>query len=358
MPNQPKTLKTNEKSEMVDAEINLIQAAVIKKDLAKVKVIMKLAQEDTEKILKSKIECKGCGGLKLSQKTSWILNATVIHLAAHWHVESLAHFLQIKPELCNIKAEGSLFTPLHVAASVEDGMDAINLLLQRDANTDATDESGQTPLHVAAQCESINNVVALLFEGNANITALDDSNLSPLHKAKTSKILDILLTKADAKMITDLDEKLDENNCLFTHILKRHPASIETYLDLMVTSNNPDSDIKDKEFTFHLDMFNNGTSEEENYLDKHKKIIEAGYLEMLRHPVMMFFTTLKWFPHKKLYYTNFILYLVFLISFHLHGIYWIDYLQCLTKQSELKIANQTSCDGELKKIARNEQILL
>ena len=44
MPNQPQTLKTNEKSRMVDAEINLIQAAVIKKDLAKVKVIMKLAQ--------------------------------------------------------------------------------------------------------------------------------------------------------------------------------------------------------------------------------------------------------------------------------------------------------------------------
>ena len=148
-------------------------------------------------------------------------------------------------------------------------------------------------------------------------------------------------------MITDLDEKLDENNCLFTHILNKHPSSIETYLDLMVTSNNPDSDIKDKEFTFHLDMFNNGTSEKENYLDKHKKIIEAGYLEMLRHPVMMFFTTLKWFPHKKLYYTNFILYLVFLISFHLHGIYWIDYLQCLTKQSELKIADQSSCNCEL-----------
>ena len=345
MPDQSKTSKTNEKSKMVDAEINLIQAAVIKKDLAKVKVIMKLAQEDTEKLLKSQIECKGCRGLKLSQKTSWILNATVIHLAAHWHVESLAHFLQIKPELCNIKAEGSLFTPLHVAAFVEDGMDAINLLLQREANTEATDESGQTPLHVAAQCESINNVVALLFEGNANITALDDSKLSPLHKAKTSKVLDILLTKADAKTITDLDEKLNENNSLFNHILDKHPASIETYLDLMVTSNNPY--IKDREFIFHLDMFNNGTSEKENYLDKHKKIIDAGYLEMLLHPVMIFFTTLKWFPHKKLYYTNFILYLVFLISFNFHGIYWIDYLQCLTKQSELKIANQTNCNGEL-----------
>ena len=184
LPDQSKTSKTIEKSRLVDAEINLIQVAVIKKDLAKVKVIMKLAQKDTEKLLKSKIECKGCGGLKLSQKTSWILNATVIHLAAHWHVESLAHFLQIKPELCNIKAEGSLFTPLHVAASVEDGMDAINLLLQRDANTDATDESGQTPLHVAAQNNHADCIKTLL-EGGAMVDPLycPKKRETPLHVA-------------------------------------------------------------------------------------------------------------------------------------------------------------------------------
>ena len=360
---KPEGSKTIEKSKMIAAEINLIQAAVIKKDVAKVKIITKMAQDKNlgmENLLESKIKCHGGGGIRLNQKMSWILNATVIHLAAHWHVESLSHFLQIKPELCNIRTEGSLFTPLHVAASVENGMDAISLLLQRDADTEIKDKAGQTPLHVAAQCESINNIVALLFEGNANITALDNSKLSVLHKAKTSKILDILLSKANAKMLTDFNDKLDEGDCLFTHILNNQPDSIETYLDLMITSNNPDSNINNKQFTFHMDMFNHGTSEKENYLEKHQKIIKAGYLEMLRHPVMMFFTTLKWYPHKKLYYANFILFLVFLISFNVHGICWIDYLQCLNKQNVLKISDETSGNGELIKNSKKlkEQLII
>ena len=222
-------------------------------------------------------------------------------------------------------------------------MNAINLLIEREANTEAKDKTGQTPLHIAAQCESIKNVVALLSEGNANITALDNSKLSPLHKAKTSKILDILLSQANPKKLIDLND----SDCFFTHILKKQPESIQTYLDLMVTCNNPDSDIKDKQLTFHMDMFNHGTSKNENYLDKHNKVIKEDHLEILRHPVMMLFTSLKWYPHKKWYYTNFFLFLVFLISFTLHGIYWIDYLQCWKERTELKIADDISCNGEL-----------
>ena len=296
----------------------------------------------------SKIECIDCEELKLTQKTSKILNATIIHLTAHWHVESLAHFLQTMPELCDIPTFKSNYTPLHVAASIEDGMDAINLLIQREANTEAKDDISQTPLHIAAQCESINNVVALL-EGNADITALDESKSSPFHKAKTSKVLDILLTQANAKMLTDLNDALGEGDCLFTHILKKQPESIETYLDLMVTCNNPDSDIKDKQLSFHMDMFNHGTSKNENYLDKHNKVIKEDHLEILRHPVMMLFTSLKWYPHKKWYYTNFFLFFVFLILFTLHGIYWIDHLQCWKERSELKVVDEASCDGELLK---------
>ena len=350
--------KTIEKSKIIDAEINLIHAVVIKQDIAKVKAIVKMAKDkelDVEKLLKSKIECIDCEKLKLTQKTSWILNATVIHLAAHWHVESLAHFLQTMPELCDIPTSESNYTPLHVAASIEDGMDAINLLIEREANTEAKDKSGQTPLHIAAQCESINNVVALL-EGNADITALDDSKSSTFHKAKTSKILDILLSQVNAKKLIDLNGRLDKGDCLFTHILKKQPESIETYLDLMVTCNNPDSDIKDKQLTFHMDMFNHGTSKNENYLDKHNKVIKEDHLEILRHPVMMLFTSLKWYPHKKWYYTNFFLFFVFLISFTLHGIYWIDHLQCWKERSELKIVDEASCDGELLKTIQNKRV--
>ena len=355
---KPKKLKIIEKPKIIAAEINLIHAAVIKQDIEKVKAIVKIAKNeklDLKELLKSEIECIDCEKVKLTQKTSWILSATVIHLAAHWHVESLAHFLQTMPELCDIPTSESNYTPLHVAASIKDGMDAINLLIEREANTEAKDKTGQTPLHNAAQCESINNIVALL-EGYANITALDDSKSSTFHKAKTSKIFDILLSQANAKMLTDLNGMLDEGDYLFTHILKKQPESIETYLDMMVTCNNPDSDIKDKQLTFHMEMFNHGTSKNENYLDKHNKVIKEDHLEILRHPVMMLFTSLKWYSHKKWYYTNFFLFFVFLISFTLHGIYWIDHLQCWKERSELKIVDAPSCDGELLKTIKNKRV--
>ena len=357
-PKKPKKLKTIEKSKIIAAEINLIHAAVIKQDIEKVKAIVKIAKDkelDIKELLKSKIECIDCENLKLTQKTSWILNATVIHLAAHWHVESLAYFLQTMTELCDIATSESNYTPLHVAASIEDGMDAINLLIEREANTEAKDCTGQTPLHIAAQCESIKNIVALL-EGNADITALDDSKSSTFHKAKTSKILDILLSQANAKKLIGLNGMLNEGDCLFTHILKKQPESIKTYLDLMVTCNNPDSDINDKQLTFHMDMFNHGTSKNENYLDKHNKVIKEDHLEILRHPVMMLFTSLKWYPHKKWYYINFFPFFVFLISFTLHGIYWIDHLQCWKERSELKIVDAASCDGELLKTIQNKRV--
>ena len=43
---KPKKSKTVEKSRIIDAEINLIHAAVIKQDIAKVKAIVKMAKEE------------------------------------------------------------------------------------------------------------------------------------------------------------------------------------------------------------------------------------------------------------------------------------------------------------------------
>ena len=114
----------------------------------------------------------------------------------------------------------SLFTPLHVAASIEDGMVAISLLIQKGSNVEARDSMGRTPLHLAVQCESINNLITLLFEGKANVMALDQQNKTPLHLAKTSKILDILLIKTKADDFS--------GQCLLEHIIKNHPESQET----------------------------------------------------------------------------------------------------------------------------------
>ena len=318
-----------EKLERLASEINLLHAAVIKRDIKKVKFITDFVERqgkkiDVDQLLNSEIRCINDENWKLSPKCSWISDAKVIHLAACWHLESLVHFLEVSPYSWNITTNESQFTPLHVAASMEDGMLATSVLIQKGANTEAKDDKGQRPLHIAAQLESIGNVVILLFNGNANVMAEDRIEETPLHKAKSSKILDILLNKTKAEKVNGFSNE----KCLFSQILEKQPASIETYLDLMFSCNRLESDMKDKELKFHLDMFNHDTKKKSNFLDKHKEVIDAGYPEMLRHPVMMLFTELKWAPHRKWYYVNFFLFLAFLISFTFHGMWYIDFLQC------------------------------
>ena len=140
---------------------------------------------------------------------------------------------------------------------------------------------------------------------------------------------------------TDHKEK---ENCLFKHIVKNHPASIPTFLDLMVT------EYKSDHYVFHLDMFKQDTDKKSNYLNKHQLLIDEKQSEMLRHPIMMFFTNLKWYPHKRWYYTNFAIFLVFLLSFTLHATYYIRFLQC---DCEKAISNKT-CSEIFGDLMQNE----
>ena len=82
-------------------------------------------------------------------------------------------------------------------------------------------------------------------------------------------------------------------------------------------------------------MFKKGTTKEENHLDKHKSLIDAGYPEMVRHPIMTLFTNLKWYPHKKWYYSKFSIFLMFIISLTFHMVYFVDYLQCECENVQL-----------------------
>ena len=317
-----------EESGEVDVEINLIQAVTIQQDIEKVKIVTAMAQDtdsvDLVELLKEEISCQIPEKFEgLAQNSSWIKDATAIHLAACWHVESLVHFLELDSSLSNIQTKTSGFMPIHIA-SLQSDTRGISALIRKQANVNAKDFQGQTALHLASEEGLFNNVITLMFEGDANILALDKEDKTPLHLAGTSRILDILLSKTNAEKITSLPEK----TCLFENIVKRHPSSIKTYLDLMVTSKNLDANIKDQYLIFHLDIFNQNTTKESNYFDKQKLLLKHGFPDMLQHPLMKFFIYLKWAPHKKLYYFNFCLFLAFLVSFTYHGINNVDYLQC------------------------------
>lgn len=318
------------------AEIGLIHIAIMKRDIEQVKFLMDLAlkqgETNLDDLLKQEIECTPPEG-KFISKCAWISGTTAIHLATCWHQESLAYFLENCPHLRNIKTNTQddqidQFTPLHVAAAIDDDTTAATLLINSNVDdckidVEATNSIGQTPLHIAAQCGSIKNVMILLFDEDSSVLAIDDNGKTPLHIAKTDKILEILLNKAN---INDL-AKLSGDDCLFEHILKRHPKCIETYLDLMVSSKNEDAKVKERQYTFHLDTFNHDTIRKSNYLDKHKRLINAGYPEHLRHPIMKFFAAMKWKPHRKKYLVNFLVFFSFLIALTVHGANQIDYLQ-------------------------------
>ena len=75
---------------------------------------------------------------------------------------------------------------------------------------------------------------------------------------------------------------------------------------------------------------------------------------MLRHPIMMLYTELKWHPHKTWYYTNFFIFIAFLISFTTHAAYAVDFYQCdcfqtFNKSECLGHENQTECQMNLVK---------
>ena len=79
---------------------------------------------------------------------------------------------------------------------------------------------------------------------------------------------------------------------------------------------------------FHLDMFNHNTTKKENYLDKHKKIIKEKQDELLTHPIMMFFMSLKWHHYQKWYSVNFLIFLAFLVSLTIHAAYYVKFIHC------------------------------
>ena len=342
-----------EKSEKIDMEINLLQATLIHRDIQQVKAITSLANEKGKDVLNHlltyKITCNSTEfeDWKFKPNCRWILEGTTIHLAANWHIESLVHFLGLQhddPKFCqnliNLTSKYG-FTPLHVAAVQENTL-VTRFLIHKKAKTGAQNDKKRTALHLAVKNGSINNIVTLMYDGIACLIDQDYKGDTPLHLAKTSKILNILLSKIKAEELVSIEKSYEKS--LYNQILLKHPKSMKNYLDVMLTSQS------DQHLIFDFSIFNHGTKKQQNYLDKHLALMKHGCPEMLRHPVMALFAYTKWHPHKIIYYINFAIFLAFLVVFTYHGYITIDLIQCeLIKSNDKWISNpnQKECQDNL-----------
>lgn len=75
------------------------------------------------------------------------------------------------------------WTPLHVAAALNDNAEVISLLEQKGADVSARDASGWTALHAAAALNDSVNIIAALSEIGADVSARDEYGWTPLHLA-------------------------------------------------------------------------------------------------------------------------------------------------------------------------------
>ena len=320
----------------VTAIINLLQVAIMLRDTEMVKVITELISnlspsnssmydysitflpDDQDKIQNLTFNCL------------WINGACAVHLATFWHGESLAHLLKINPDFGNKGTKNLKITPLHIAAVQENTL-ITRLLIHCKVEIESKNCFGHTALHDASRFGSVNNVMILVFEGNANVLAKSDFAVmgslgeTPLHHAKTGKIIRILLSKTTPQKLMEVDKI--EGKPLYDQILKLSPATMSSYLDLMVTSKK-DLEDDDPHLVFDLSMFEKGTTKKDNQMDKHWKLMEDSHSKLLTHPVMKLFMLMKWHPSVVPYFINFLIFFTFLITFSGHALLTVDFLQC------------------------------
>ena len=319
----------------VTAIINILQVAIILRDTEMVKVINELLSNPNSSMYEDSITFLPADQEKIKNLTVnclWINGASAVHLATFWHGESLAHLLKVNPEFGNKRTQNYKYTPLHVAANQENTL-ITRLLIHCKVEIDSKDVFGHTALHVAAMKGSVNNVMLLVFEGKANVLAKNDVVASarcslgetPFHHAKTGKIFRILLSKTTPQKLMEVDKV--EDKPLFDQIVKHHPVTMSSYLDLMVTSKK-DLEDDDPHLVFDLSMFNKGTTKKANQMDKHWKLMEDSHSKLLTHPVMKLFMLMKWHPSVVPYFINFLIFFTFLITFSGHALLTVDFLQC------------------------------
>ena len=130
------------------------------------------------------------------------------------------------------------------------------------------------------------------------------------------------------------DKKLE----LYDEILEKHPALIDSFLDIFIESTNNDLDTPDNTLIYDLSLFVTGNSRDRkkfNMMHRHMKLIKAGRSDALLHPVMASFTNIKWMQYLKLFVVMMFFVFLFNAFFSWHIWIYVEVTQCEPYQPKL-----------------------
>ena len=154
-------------------------------------------------------------------------------------------------------------SPLHLAASAfgNNGLDLVNLLLNKGANVNLQDKKGWTPLLYAASYQHI-KTVRVLLRNNANVNLTNENGETALHlltripcdlkssfaKVTSKELLELLslvmskgasINLQDSRGLTPLHEAAAKGNKKIVEFLLKHGADVNaanTYVSFICRS--------------------------------------------------------------------------------------------------------------------------
>ena len=200
------------------------------------------------------------------------------------------------------------------------------ILLKKGAKVDVSDIHGRTPLYFAALANNYHDVVALVEEGNADMYKRDHKGReAPINVVKSNDIMKYFFTKMTSKDLLNFDPDMD----FFDQVVERHPAVIEPFLNIFISSEGKDLDAPDNSIKYDLSLFVTGKQRKKfNMMHRHLKLIDSSNTDLLLHPIMRALTDLKWMQFLWLYAGVIISVFTFLIFFTWHGFLYVDFCQC------------------------------
>ena len=229
------------------------------------------------------------------------------------------------------------------------------ILLKYGAKTEAVDKIGRTPLYFAAKSENYMDVVTLVEEGGADIYKRAQDGKAPFNVSKSSDILKFFFTKMTPERLKQVDKKLE----LYEEILEKHPALIDSFLDIFIESTNNDLDAPDNSVRYDLSLFVTGNSRDRkkfNMMHRHMKLIKAGRSDALLHPVMASFTNIKWMQYLKLFIVMMFFVFLFIAFFSWHIWIYVGITQCEPYEPQISCPVSTSEEVCCKKDEPADQV--
>ncbi|MFZ5953133.1 MAG: ankyrin repeat domain-containing protein, partial [Candidatus Rifleibacteriota bacterium] len=104
-------------------------------------------------------------------------------------VTDFKKMIELQPDLVKLKEISLGECPLHLAV-LQENHEMIELLLQKEAEPDCTNDYNRTPLHYAAMKGNL-KIVKQLNEAGANIHAVDARGSTPLHEAASAGAIEV-----------------------------------------------------------------------------------------------------------------------------------------------------------------------